>query len=178
MSVAIVGELNPYGADPRFAMYPDPPMSAGARMQSLVAGLDRKRYIDLPRYNLCVGRWSNPAARLEADRLLADATIEGLVLLGRKVVGAFFRRDLPQPFNVAVLSPDGKRGVRCAVLPHPSGLCRAWNEPRAFLRAQATLREAFPSIPWGENRVAADRRCAVCQRDRDACGHFVGHGAL
>ena len=35
-------------------------------------------------------------------------------------------------------------------LPHPSGLCRAWNEPSAVARARDILRRACPDVPWGE----------------------------
>lgn len=149
--VVIVGELNPYGSDPYFAMYPDPPMSAGSRMQRLVAAIDRRTYIGLRRVNLCEGRWSNPAARVAADEIAADPTVEVLVLLGRKVTAAFFRRKQPEPFNVAVLSPDGQRGIRCAIIPHPSGLNRVWNDPDAFERARRTLQEAAPGVPWGND---------------------------
>lgn len=35
------------------------------------------------------------------------------------------------------------------VLPHPSGLNRAWNEPGAFAKAQDVMRRVAPELPWG-----------------------------
>jgi hypothetical protein len=151
--VAIVGEVNPYGADPQFALYPDPPQSAGSRMQRLVAALDRRTYIcGLARYNLCVGRWSVPEAREAARQLREDPLTEVVVLLGRKVAGVFWAGSPPPPFSAAPLVRRLDRAsptITAVMLPHPSGLCRVWNEPDAFDRARQLLRAAAPEIPWG-----------------------------
>lgn len=147
--IVIVGELNPYGGDPYFAMYCDPPASAGGRMQRLVCALERHDYLELGRVNLCVGKWSRPAALHKADEIMAQPDLKTLVLLGRKVTAAFFLDDQPQPFNHALLSPDGRRAISCVVLPHPSGLNRLWNEVGAFDRARDLLRFVVPDVPWG-----------------------------
>ena len=43
-----------------------------------------------------------------------------------------------------------EHGLVFVVLPHPSGLSRAWNEAGAYERARALLREVSPEIRWGE----------------------------
>ena len=162
MSVILVGEDNPYGDDPRFALYPHPDGSAGARFCRLVCGLPRADYIGLRRTNLCVGKWSAPAARKAADQLRLDV-LPGhvLVLLGRKVAGAFglagslafstareADRDVYGPLDVQRLGAAGQV-VRYVLLPHPSGRNTTWNEPGAFERARSLLRSAVPGVPWG-----------------------------
>lgn len=90
MKPLLVGEQNPYGADPKFALYPYPENSGGER----------------------------PA----------------IVLLGAKVVRAL---------NFTAYTPFlWIRATWLVILPHPSGLSRAWNEPGAYERARAVLREA------------------------------------
>jgi hypothetical protein len=149
--IVIVGELNPYGSDPYFAMYCDPPASAGGRMQRLVCALERHAYLELGRVNLCVGKWSRPKARAQATLLRETAPYETWVLLGRKVAESFFTDGAPMPFNWGVLRYpwDSTRGAKFLCLPHPSGLNRVWNEVGAFERARAALREVAPLVPWG-----------------------------
>lgn len=128
----LVGESNPYGSDPRYALYPDPPGCAGWRLCHKVFGLTPKRYIGaFERRNLLEGgRWSVPRAREAAMRIAQESSDAPLVLLGARVAAAF---DLPfRPFWVAM---DGL----VAVLPHPSGLSRAWNDPAAPARARTTV---------------------------------------
>jgi uracil-DNA glycosylase len=59
-----------------------------------------------------------------------------VVLLGARVAQAFALKFTP--FSVvAACNP-----AQFVILPHPSGLSRAWNEPGAFDRARGVLREA------------------------------------
>lgn len=141
MKALLVGEANPYGADPDYALYPLPLRASGDRLCTLVMELDRRDYLNrFDRVNLCPSRWSVREARASAERIRAE-DCPAVVLLGAKVAGAFgldFR-----PFTV-VRSGLGEcdDGRRFVILPHPSGLCRIWNEPRAFERARAALRTA------------------------------------
>jgi hypothetical protein len=135
----LVGEANPYGADPLFALWPDPYNSAGARLQRLVLQLSVDDYLrSFERVNLCPTRWSAPVARAQATAL--ETHVEAgrvAVLLGTKVSRAFSAHAPPfEPFRAY------ERGAgRLVVLPHPSGLNRAWNEPGAFERARELLRQ-------------------------------------
>lgn len=140
MKPLLVGEANPYGGDPEFALYPSPPGCSGDRLCRLVMGLDPDDYIDrFDRVNLCPSAWELTEARSRAAHLLADARSRAapVVLLGAKVAracGVAF-----DPFTV--VAGDASRAV-LVVLPHPSGLSRAWNVPGAYARARAVLREA------------------------------------
>lgn len=171
--IVLVGELNPYGADPQYALYPTPRHAAGDRLRRLVMGVRTPTYIGFTRYNLCVGKWSTRDARAQARAILAmhanQEQDDVVVLLGRKVVGAFFGgidgcppSDWPEEFSTSFMryAPLGGRATtrepdNLAVLPHPSGLCRSWNEPGAYERARAVLRLAAPWIQWGEADAAS-----------------------
>jgi hypothetical protein len=123
----LVGELNPYGADPKHALFPYPERSAGGRLCHRILAMHRAEYLrSFDRVNLCVGKWSVPAARRRAFELrqLRQPTI----LLGVKVCNAFLVHF--RPFEVS---------GGCLVLPHPSGLCRLWNEPGAYERARTAV---------------------------------------
>jgi hypothetical protein len=136
MKPILVGELNPYGPDPGFALYPSPPGCAGDRLCRLM-GLDSDDYLDrFDRANLCDYRWSVRKARERAESLL-DAS-ENLVLLGSKVCDAF--QIAFTPFRIVWRNPKIMASPRrLFVLPHPSGRNRMWNVPGAFERAQGIL---------------------------------------
>lgn len=147
MKPLFVGESNPYGSFPEFALYPEPQHSAGGRLCRLVLRLDPDDYLErFDRVNLCVGAWDLRAAAKEADRLRSEAAENGsrtIVLLGAKVCSAFGLAFMPftviDGFSLRHPFADSGNVVR---LPHPSGLSRAWGEPGAFERARATLRQA------------------------------------
>lgn len=139
--IVLVGELNPYGPDERYAFYDEPVHSAGGRLRRKVLELPRRIYFGdgFRRHNLCHVKWGAVAAR-ERARVLRETYPDALlVLFGRKVAAAFGHGDL-EPFTAA---------NKVVVLPHPSGLCRVWDEPGAFERARTVLRGVAPHIPWG-----------------------------
>lgn len=125
----LVGELNPYGSDPYFALYPKPDESAGGRLCHRVLGYPfAYEYLRVwDRANLCSGRWTLEAARLAARAIVEEAGPDArpIVLLGQKVAHAF---------DVAFLPCMVVSGF--LVLWHPSGRNRAWNEAGAYLRAR------------------------------------------
>lgn len=143
----LVGEHNPYGEDPKYALFCHPVNSAGERLQRLVLGMQRAAYVALVRRNLCAGRWSNTAARAAAHALLElfPEPEYRFVLLGARVAGAF--RTPFEPFTVQESTYVPARSH--VVLPHPSGLCRLWNEPHALERARAVMVAEFPGLPLG-----------------------------
>lgn len=140
--VVLVGELNPYGTDGRYALYDEPTNASGYRLRRLVLGLPRRVYLGpaIRRHNLCVGRWSMPAARDAAARLHEPYPEATFVLLGRKVAAAF---------GFAHVAAFSRAEDRYVLIPHPSGLCREWADPQAVPRVRALLAEAVPGIPWG-----------------------------
>jgi len=151
--VLLVGEMNPYGADPRYALYDEPASSAGGRMRRLVCGLHSRTYLRLGRANLCTGKWSAPAARDRSGAMLSDNLDVVFVLLGRKVADAFGFWNPGRVFDPFTQVPKPVGGHGYVALPHPSGLCRVWNEPGAFERARSLLRDACPDVPWGESET-------------------------
>lgn len=132
MKPLLVGEQNPYGADPRYALYPAPAWSVGAHLCRGVLGLTAHEYLRaFDRVDLVAGRWSLPQARLAAAALVHPRR----VLLGARVCAA---HGVPfEPFH-HVSSSAGWWGV---VLPHPSGRSRFWNDPRAVERARSAVRK-------------------------------------
>lgn len=154
----LVGEMNPYGKRPEFALYDEPAYSAGGRMRRLVCGLHPSTYRALSRHNLCVGTWDARRARVSADHLRAAYPGRVLVLLGRQVATAFGMQAV-EPFTLArpcgLLVDDD---TRMLVLPHPSGRCRAWNDPQALLQARVALHRACPDVQWGEADPVVVRR--------------------
>ena len=141
--VLLVGESNPYGADPRFALYPEPPGCAGARLCEILGMSKREYLLTFDRVNLLGGarrRWSAASAREAACALAASVeTARYRVLLGARVAAAHglafkpFMKDGPQ---------CGHAVCQCGswlVLPHPSGRSRLWNEPGAAERARGLV---------------------------------------
>jgi hypothetical protein len=136
----LVGEDNPYGSDPRYALFPIPIGSAGHRLRAKILGVTLGSYLrDFDRVNLCSLRWRAEEAREKAYEL--TMLRDKLVLLGAKVARAFGMKHVP--FSYSKLPSGMYEHERMVVqLPHPSGRCRLWNEPGAFERARAVLREA------------------------------------
>lgn len=129
----LVGEANPYGSDPRYALYPEPRGASGDRLCRLVMGLEAKEYIGrFDRVNLCPSAWSVKVARVRARKLIAERadSRSPVVLLGSRVTEAF--GFAYEPYTVIA--------DKYLVLPHPSGLSRAWNEANAFHKARAALK--------------------------------------
>lgn len=140
--VLCVGEMNPYGADPYFALYYLPREASGNRLRCILGLTDEDYMRYCARTNLCRGSWDLAAARLEAARLLEAAPEHCFLLLGARVRQAFAG---PEPLRVA--SSGGRTLVG---LHHPSGRCRKWtSEVVAELRV--LLGRFVPAVPWGRN---------------------------
>lgn len=153
MTVLLVGEMNPYGADPDMALYHLPTGASGDRLRRIL-GLDPVAYLALGRVNLCEGRWSMPAARERARALVRDPAWTAYVLLGRKVATAFDYAEAAfsaQQLTWHQLDGLGREHAPVVVvaLPHPSGLSRAWNVPGSVDKARDLLATVVPGVPWG-----------------------------
>lgn len=149
MKPILVGEQNPWGSNPMYALWPDPPGCAGWRLCHVVLGLTPDDYLArYERTNLLAGhRWSVPRARRAAADLCAKRIPAGriAILLGTRVCQAF---GLPyDPFTIVGGPHSGPIFVR---LPHPSGRCRAWGDERAVERARAAVRAASFGQPEGK----------------------------
>ncbi len=128
----LVGESNPYGSDPCYALYPAPDGCSGHRLAVLILGMSRQSYLEsFDRINLVSGPWRIREARESASTLIGRR----LILLGAKVCSAFGVAFTP--FMV------GDAGL---VLPHPSGLNRMWQEKGSVERARKAVR-LFCNLP-------------------------------
>lgn len=141
MKVTLVGEHNPYGQDPRYALYPRPTNSAGGRLCK-VLGMSALGYINqFHRRNLLdTLKWSAPRARaaaLDVQRAAEDG--DALVLLGSRVSAAFGVEFVP----LYSAWFTGTR-VRLLVIPHPSGRSRLWNEAGMAVRVRAAVEALTP----------------------------------
>lgn len=146
----LIGECNPYqrpGEDPdhTYDLFPRPTNASGGRLCRLILEMSESTYLrSFTRRDLLEGKWSVPRARMAAEALWRESGTAPLVLLGAKVAAAF---GLPyQPMtSIDHGSPVGIR--RVVLLPHPSGLNRAWHVPGAYAQAGALVRALLPVTP-------------------------------
>lgn len=165
--ILIVGELNPYGDDPAMALYPRPATASGGRLMGLL-GVTERQYLAFGRRNLCTGRWSDRRAREAAGAVAAEVSsgaLDLVVCLGSRVREAFARHvttwerasaaSLALPgtwmFGGALGSP------RFAFVPHPSGMCRVWDDHRSRAYLRATMAVLAPDVAWGAAGGAYER---------------------
>jgi hypothetical protein len=141
----LVGEANPYGADPGYALYPLPEIATGGRLARIL-GMNECEYLRaFERRNLCPTTWSAKASRAGVARILGKALLDGheeaapLILLGAKVMRAFGYEFEPfTKHRVLLRSRSAPQWRVC--LPHPSGRNLLWNDPRSAQRARELVR--------------------------------------
>ena len=124
----VVGEHNPYGSDPEYALYPSPSYSAGGRLPEIL-GISGSELRAAWRVNLCPEGWSAGEAHRRAEMLLGGPW-DRYLLCGSRVRGAFQRASgLPHDTKS---QPTAYRweheGKSFLAIPHPSGRSRRWNE--------------------------------------------------
>lgn len=138
IGVLLVGEDNPYGSDPGYALYPLPENASGDRLSKLL-GLSHHEYLRAyDRVNLCSRRWGMAEARATAQNISMGGHWR-VVLLGAKVCSAF-----GVPYAPLTLVRE-----RYAVVPHPSGRNLFWNLPgnRARFTEFARSAQLLPGVP-------------------------------
>lgn len=146
--ILLVGESNPYGPDPEFALYCHPPGCAGHWLRRIL-GLSEDQYLALHRTNLCEGAWSREAARRRARELLdPQAVWRVVVLLGRKVTETFESVALDGPL-LPFATTACCSGMTLVSFPHPSGRnLSLWGQSSRH-RAREILRSLAPEVSWG-----------------------------
>lgn len=153
--ILLLGEDNPQSNRPEFQLYPRPIGCAGERLKTKVLGLTRESdYLAIWRANLCTPVWDGLQARQRAWLLVeAEMPWTTIVLLGRKVAKIFegMIMDNGIGLSLAPFQSAFALGKTLISLPHPSGRCREWNDPGAYVRAQQLMRHSTPklSIQWG-----------------------------
>lgn len=149
-----MGEQNPYGPTPEFALYPAPDGCAGHRLCCDILGMSRAEYLRVfDRANLVIeigpsGTWNAQEAQKSADRFMADGKLRPrVVLFGARVARAF---GVPAtPFRIH----EHALGCFLVTLPHPSGRCRLWDAPGA--REQAR-RLVSALLGWPDERLRSE----------------------
>ncbi len=154
MTYLLVGEANPFGGGPDWALFPSPENSSGARLCRLVFGLSRETYLaTFARANLlsapAAGRWNAHLASRAASNLILKHEPSVVVGLGKKVADAF---GVPGPMP----SSRHFRDFLFVGIPHPSGRCHAWSDPETLARCREALRNAMPDVPFGEIEKSLD----------------------
>lgn len=133
MKPVLLGMNNPYSYDDYYALYPEPENSAGARLCAmfLAAGeragypVTRQNYIDgFERRNLVRGdEWSMTRAKAAALPLFPLLQGKKVVICGKSVLKAMELRD----HGWLTWSNRARDPVDYINIPHPSGLCREYN---------------------------------------------------
>lgn len=145
MKPILVGESNPYGSDPYYALYPAPNGCAGHRLCCVILGMRRQAYLDsFARVNLCEGKWSITEARAIAHEVCMSN--ERVILLGARVASAFSLAFQPL-LRTGLVDVRGRHPRReVLVLPHPSGRCRLWSESGMMRRAREAVARFCPEL--------------------------------
>lgn len=141
MRVVLVGMSNPRSADRRLALVPHPPNSAGHRLFLMLRKRVHCTHIEyregFERRNLVsTTTWSQNIARRNAEHMIEEFQGRTVLLLGAAVRDAF---GLPP----VLVKPVVHRGVVFRQLPHPSGRCRWYNNPRHRRIAEMLLEELY-----------------------------------
>ncbi len=137
----VVGEDNPWGNDPRMALFHLPRHASGNRLREHM-GLTDAQYVALAKINLCPEKWAMKVARAVAGEIKVRSDIRCVIMLGAKVKRAFDMQDV----NFFSAGHGHKAGPLLISLPHPSGRNLLWNHPTARERAQLLLRRSCPDI--------------------------------
>jgi len=143
----LVGEANPRGSAPEWALHPEPPSASGGRLARIL-GLSPDEYLStFRRVNLSARGWRLPEARAAAEAIVLGGDPGPLVLLGAKVCSAFGIPFRPFTFGRTRLGPYARdrvaRVVAVGILLHPSGLSRYWSDPDSKWNARRVIRYAL-----------------------------------
>ena len=142
MRAVLLGMNNPLSADPRYALAPFPSGSSGYRLWRLLQTrqpqVTRKGYMDgFERMNLLNSRtWSRSAAKAAAENFPSLYAGRTIVVFGEQVRSAL---ELPK----MLIHPVQMNGCTWRQLPHPSGLCRWYNDPECAGLAAILLEELY-----------------------------------
>lgn len=133
--ILMIGENPGLSGDPEATLEG----SVGKRLATY-AGLDWRDYLDrTERRNLFpvyVDPWPRDEARDRAQRAFPYLIGRRTILLGQRVADAF-------EFHWPLLNWVEVGGVTVAIVPHPSGLNRWWNDADNRSQARRFLRQSF-----------------------------------
>lgn len=159
----LVGMNNPYSDDPKFDLYPAPNHSAGGRLFSILfdaatryprarvlgqrVAIERDLFLTRNSYRTAFDRvnvlharkWSVGLARVAAADLKQVLRGRTVVVVGVKTLEVL---GLARPSDWCVWSDD-TLWATYALIPHPSGLCREYNDPVLYRRVGDLLLDLF-----------------------------------
>lgn len=141
MKPVIVGMNNPLSRRPEHALYPHPPGCTGYRLWKMLearTGATQEEYLArFERMNLVSSKtWSRELGRGTAERMRPVLRGRVVLLLGQAVRRAFGIPPL-------LVHPQEIDGVTWRQLPHPSGRCHWYNDPRHRRVAEVLLQELY-----------------------------------
>lgn len=151
----VIGMNNPHSARPDAALLPYPRGVAGHRLWAMVSevcGVSRHEWCRLTdRRNLVDDTtWDARTARTTAAALLDELQGRRVVALGGSVAAALW---LPAT-TPGTWTPW--RGMMLCRIPHPSGLCRDYNDPLARIAVGLLFEEELD-----RTRRALETPCAI-----------------
>lgn len=152
----LIGMNNPHSEDPRHALAPYPSGVAGHRLWRMLSdrcGASRLSYMRaFERINLLNSRtWSPLRARAQNENLWSS--LRGrrrVVVLGNAV------KDVLWLSRVPYLRWTVTDDVRWCLLPHPSGLCRLYNDELVRVAVGMRLEELYVQATQDVSCVDAD----------------------
>lgn len=156
--VWLVGMNNPYGSDERYALYPEPKNAAGDRLCRVILGMDQRDYMrSFIRRNTMKGDWKLSQAKVAAASLFRELpTGAAVILLGQQVWEAWRAVDpwrlsrvvdgKPLGWNPFMIRRDDLGDLTYILFPHPSGLCRLWNDRGNIALARRVVRLVCPEL--------------------------------
>lgn len=132
----LIGMNNPYGADPKYALYPLPERATGWNIWSMLhdfrPDVGLSEYADaFDRRNLLVGAWSDRRARERAEEIASRRELQErtVLLFGARVRDAFRLPKTPCG-SEARINLETLKFTYLHWTPHPSGLCQWYNIPK------------------------------------------------
>lgn len=149
-----MGMNNPYGADERYALYPESRRAAGDRLCRVILGMDKHDYMrSFIRRNTMEGAWRLSEAKVSAVSVFKELPPGAVVvLLGQQVWQAWKAVDPARlgdsratwiPFRI---QEDETQDLTYVLFPHPSGLSKLWNDKSNITLARSTLRIVCPHL--------------------------------
>lgn len=154
----LIGMNNPYGPDPRHALFPVPEKSAGGRLFRMFQEASARRFPNGPapyrqtyingfdRHNVLGQQdWDKAAARAAGAQLLPTLAGRCAVVLGRDTCTAL-GLDRKAPWlerRELVLQPTTGAKLVWWLVPHPSGMCREYNDPTMRQRVGDLMLDLF-----------------------------------
>ena len=137
----LLGLNNPLSDSPKMALWPEPTNCTGWRIWRMVGcskedyirGFDRRNLLDATHYSRqAVRHYREIWEKLAGRRVL----VLGVQVLGELLYAGVVSRRPPW-----ILPQKGDGPLEWRLIPHPSGLCREYNDPSMSIRVSLLLQD-------------------------------------